>query len=91
MTIKTSRLRPSVVIWWGVAVTVLGALLVIFVPNFVTSMTTGQSGLPTDFESIFEITARAIAMIFPNLGTVLIGAGIVMLYVDRQRDHVGHE
>jgi type II secretory pathway component PulF len=81
---KTSKFRPSVVIWWGIGLTIVGALLVIFVPNLVTAIATGQSAIPSDLQGTIDVSARTIAMIFPNLGTVLIGAGIVMHYVDRK-------
>jgi Na+-driven multidrug efflux pump len=80
---NSSRLRPKVVIWWGIAVAVGGALLVVLVPWVLNGMLTGVSQGQQDFRVIVEIILEVARSVLPPLGGALIAAGIVMAYVER--------
>jgi hypothetical protein len=80
---NSSRLRPKVVIWWGIAVAVGGALLVVLVPWVLNGMLIGVSQGQQDFRVIVEIILEVARSVLPPLGGALIAAGIVMAYVER--------
>jgi predicted Na+-dependent transporter len=76
------RLRPKVIVWWGIAVAVGGALLVVLVP-WVLNMLIGNSQGQQDFQVIVQTVLQVAASVLPPLGAALIAAGIVMTYVER--------
>jgi len=79
-----SHLRPSVVLAWGVALTIAGALLVLFLPNisYSLSLTSNEAtGVNQGFLNAMEIVVRIFGQVVPPLGVVLIGASVVMTYV----------
>ena len=83
---KASRLRPRVVIWWGIALSVVGALLVVFVPAVFYQLSggaTGSAGVDQGLLSLFDFALRIAAVGLPPLGPALIGAGLVMLYFEK--------
>jgi hypothetical protein len=80
----SSRLRPKVVIWWGVGLSVGGSLLVLLVPGFVAALVGGASGVSQDVQVPTELILRVAASVLPSLGAAFIGAGLVMLYIEKQ-------
>jgi hypothetical protein len=83
---KSSRLRPKVVIWWGIALSVVGALLVAFLPAVFYQLiggATSTTGVDQGLLSLFDIVLRTAAVGLPPLGPALIGAGLVMLYLEK--------
>lgn len=81
---NSSKLRPSIVLWWGVGLAVVGALLVIFVPSlsyYLVDSSNSAGGVSNGLLSFVEILVRVLGAIVPTLGIVLIGASIVMAYL----------
>ena len=77
-------LRPRLVLWWGIAIAVGGSLLVILTPividwMFVSGATEEGQGVHT----AVEVVLRAAASVLPPLGAALIGAAIVMIYLEQ--------
>lgn len=80
---KTNRLRPKVVLWWGIATTAGAALLVMLVPSVLNVYgNAGTQGLQ-DFYTVVGVLLQLASIVLPPLGGALIGAGIVMAYVQR--------
>jgi hypothetical protein len=80
---NSSRLRPKVVIWWGIAVAVGGALLVVLVPWVVGGVIGFRSQGDQDFLVTVDTILQVARSVLPPLGGALIAAGIVMAYVER--------
>jgi hypothetical protein len=80
---KQSRFEPHTIIWWGVATSVVGALLVVAVPAFVYRLVTDASPLDSGLLTLVELLIRGCAIILPTLGPPLIAAGLVMLYLQK--------
>ncbi len=86
---KPSRLRPKVVIWWGAALAAGGAALVVLVPMVLSVLIGPATPGGQDVEIPVEIVLRVAGSVLPPLGAALIGAGLVMLYIERHL--LGHE
>ena len=75
---------PKKTLWWGIGLSVGGAILTVTTPPLLAMTlpmhtTTGQTAFFA-FETAFSVI-RQLAL---PLGAVLIGAALVMFYVDRR-------
>lgn len=81
-----SKLRPKVVLWWGIALTVAGALLTILVPQIgIAAVVQPGSDVNVDqgVLTVLDVVVRIIGQVVAPLGVALIGASLVMTYVGR--------
>ena len=81
-----SRLRPKVVLWWGIALTVAGALLTVPIPQIgIAAVVQPGSDVNVDqgLLTVLEVVVRIIGQVVAPLGVALIGASLVMAYVGR--------
>jgi hypothetical protein len=77
-------LRPKLVLWWGIAVAVGGSLLVILTPIVIDWMfVSGATEEGQVVHTAVEVILSAAASVLPPLGGALIGAAIVMVYLER--------
>jgi predicted lipid-binding transport protein (Tim44 family) len=88
MAMKSSRLRPKVVIWWGIALAVGGSLLGVFAPGLMYQWYGGADAAGQGFQgidqgllSIIQVVVSLATNVCPSVGAALIGAGVVMRYV----------
>jgi uncharacterized protein (DUF697 family) len=79
-------LRPKVVLWWGIGLTVGSTLLNLLVPALVygawadpSALTGVDQGLAVTVQTVLQVVTGAL----PVLGPALIAASIVMAYVGR--------
>lgn len=80
---KLFRLTPKVIFWWGLVIAVGGSLLVLLVPLVLNVFTSGPTGITRDFLVAIEVTLRVAQSAFPPLGSALVGAALVMFYLDK--------
>ncbi|CAM5322172.1 hypothetical protein [Leifsonia shinshuensis] len=83
-----SKLRPGVVLWWGIGLTLGGVLLTIAIPQLgytVVVQPGSANGVDQALLTLIDLAVRAIAQVISPLGVALIGAAVVMAYVDRPR------
>lgn len=81
-----SKLRPKVVLWWGIALTVAGVLLVMMLPQLAytaVQQPSAATGVDQALLALLDLVARVIAQVVTPLGVALIGASVVMAYVGR--------
>lgn len=81
-----SRLRPKVVLWWGIVLTIGGMLLTTFLPVLgyaVTGTYNTSSGVDQGMLTSLQFVLQLIGQVVPPLGVALIGASVVMAYVAR--------
>ncbi|WP_285113724.1 hypothetical protein [Leifsonia sp. fls2-241-R2A-40a] len=81
-----SRLRPKVVLRWGIGLAVAGLLLAVLVPQVFFSVilpTSTSSPLDQGLMAFVDVLTRVLALGVVPLGVAFIGAGIVMTYLDR--------
>ena len=78
---NSSKLRPNVVLWWGVGLAVVGALLVIFVPSLSYYLVDSSNSAGGVSNGLLSFLVRVLGAILPTLAIVLIGASIVMAYL----------
>lgn len=81
-----SKLRPKVVLWWGVALTLAGVLLTILVPQLgyaVVVQPDSATGVDQGLLVVLDLVVRIIGQVLTPLGVALIGASVVMAYVGR--------
>jgi ABC-type hemin transport system substrate-binding protein len=81
---RSSRVAPKVVLWWGVGLALGGGALIILLPNLAyTVATTGNNLVGVDQGLLMgvDFVVRILSAIVAPLGTALIGAGIVMFYL----------
>jgi hypothetical protein len=80
-----SRLRPKVVLWWGIGLTVGGVLLTVLGPQlgYALALGRGTTAMDQGLLTVVGVLVQLIAQIVPPLGIVLIGAAVVMAYVAR--------
>ncbi|MFP3464619.1 hypothetical protein [Leifsonia sp. SIMBA_070] len=81
-----TRLRPKVVLWWGIALTLAGLLLTTLLPQLGYALTLqhdASTGVDQGFLVGIDLVVRLIAQVVPPLGIALIGASVVMAYVRR--------
>ena len=81
-----SKLRPRVVLWWGIGLTAGGLLLSVLVPQLFYTIALPSSG-PTRLDegllTVLDLFTRVLAQGVVPVGAALIGAGVVMAYVAR--------
>ncbi len=82
-----SRLRPKVVLWWGIGLIALYLVLNFTVPGlaYAANGNGGGGANPLDqamLGTLFTVLST-VNMIAPFLGVTLIGASIVMFYVEK--------
>jgi hypothetical protein len=83
---KTSRLQPRAVLWWGILATLAGAVLVVSLPSIGFGIVSGASGGPGVDQGILvalDVVVRLLNAIVIPLGVALIGASVVMTYLRR--------
>jgi ABC-type antimicrobial peptide transport system permease subunit len=82
--------------WWGIALSVGGSLLAVVVPYLVIQQQGATNGVDQGAQSIafrltFEVVLRVTALVLPSLGAALIGAGVIMRYIQiivpREAEH----
>ena len=81
-----SKLRPKVVLWWGISLTTAGVLSSVLIPNVAFNFVmAGHGSTPVDqgLLMLVDISMRVVAQGLAPLGVALVGAGIVMEYVTR--------
>jgi len=79
-----SRLQPKIVLWWGIALTIVGTLLIIFLPDiayYIGGSRDSAAGVDQGLLLGFDLVVRIISAVVTPLGVVLIGVSIVMAYV----------
>ena len=78
-----SRLRPKVVLWWGVGLTAGALLLMTLFTQFSYGVINAASGeIPVGL-MVTDVVLRILTQLVAPLGVVLIGASVVMAYVAR--------
>jgi len=75
---------PAKVLWWGIVVAVVGALLLVFGPVFLDQLDLGAVGLGQTIRIALELALLFVRGILPPLGAALIAAGIVMAFIQAQ-------
>lgn len=86
-------LRPKVVLWWGIAVTLLSAVLGIALPALVYGglFLTGATPLDQGMLGVVQGLLQIVTGTVPVVGGALLSAGIVMAYlarvIERAPDH----
>ncbi|SEH81463.1 MULTISPECIES: hypothetical protein [unclassified Leifsonia] len=82
---KESKLRPKVVLWWGIGLTIGGLLLAVLVPNLSYTFLNAQGGATVDqgLMLLLDVCTRIIMQAIAPVGVALIGASVVMAYVGR--------
>jgi len=81
---ESPRLQPKRVLVWGVALTIAGSVLTIFIPDiawFFTSATTAATGVDQGILTLLDLISRIVGGVVTPLGVVLIGAAVVMAYL----------
>ena len=76
-------LKPWTVILTGIAVSVGAAVAIVVVPWILGSFIYQYSASGQEFWIAIEIVLRVIQTLIVPLGVVLIGSGLVMLYLDQ--------
>lgn len=87
-----SNLRPKVVLWWGIGLTLAGALLTILVPQIgyaaVVQVNYGPTRVDQALLLVLDLVVRILGQVLAPLGVALIGAAVVMAYVRPARREV---
>ncbi|WP_434317528.1 hypothetical protein [Leifsonia sp. P73] len=81
-----SKLRPKVVLWWGIVLTVAGVLFTLLLPQLAYTAVQQPSAATSVDQSLLallDLVVRVIGQVMTPLGVALIGAAIVMAYVGR--------
>ncbi|MEV1128554.1 hypothetical protein [Agromyces sp. NPDC049794] len=84
---------PGKVLWWGVVLAVLGALLVVLVPWLLDQLGVGFDAQGQDLRVGLELGLRVIRELLVPLGAALIAAAIVMGFIQARfsrRESVRH-
>ncbi|MFE4951359.1 hypothetical protein ACFQ9V_14765 [Leifsonia sp. NPDC056665] len=84
-----SKLRPRVVLWWGIALTVAGVLLAMLMPQLAytaVQQPSAATGVDQALLALLDLVVRVIGEVMTPLGVALIGASVVMAYVGRLLD-----
>ncbi len=82
-----SKLRPKVVLWWGIGLTVAGVLSTDLLPQLgyaIAFQPSAANGVDQGLMTLLALVVRIIEQIVAPIGVVLIGAGVMMAYVDRR-------
>jgi hypothetical protein len=75
---------PTRVIWWGVGVSIGGALLIIAFPGALNAWWAPNTDQWQSALFVFMTIQEIARVTLPPLGAALIAAGLVMRYVDRR-------
>lgn len=81
MSIET---MPKATIWWGIALSIGGALLIVLAPLLSALLLASSTG---EWQSVYagiDVVVSVVRVILPPLGAALIAAGLVMHYLDRR-------
>ena len=81
-----SKLRPKVVLWWGIGLTLAGVLSTLPIPPLgwaIVVQPDSASGVDQALLTLLAVILRIAGEIMSPLGVVLIGASVVMAYVRR--------
>lgn len=80
-----SKLRPRVVLWVGIALTVAGVLVTLLLPQLAYTalqQPTAATGVDQGLLVLLDLIVRVVGEVLAPLGVALIGASVVMAYVD---------
>lgn len=79
-----SKLRPKVVLWWGIGLTVAGALVTLLLPQLAYTVAL-QPGTATGVDqallTLVNLAIQVVGQVLSPLGVALIAASVVMAYV----------
>ena len=81
-----SKLRPKVVLWWGIGLAIAGILVSLFLPQLAytaVQQPSSATGVDQGLLLVLDLVIRVIGQVMTPLGVVLIGASVVMTYVGR--------
>jgi len=81
-----SKLRPKVVLWWGIGLTLAGVLWAIVVPGVgyaIVAQPSSATGVDQGLLVLLDLIVRVVGQVLTPLGVALIGASVVMAYVGR--------
>jgi hypothetical protein len=84
--VTETRLRPKVVLWWGVGLTVAGMVLTTVMPQIGYAASTqfnSATGVDQGLVVLLELVVRLVDQVVPPLGVALIAASVVMAYMGR--------
>ena len=81
-----SKLRPKVVLWWGIGLTIAGVLVTLLLPQLAytaTQQPSAATGVDQGLLILLDLVIRVVGQVLAPLGVALIGASAVMAYVGR--------
>lgn len=81
-----SKLRPKVVLWWGVGLALAGVLVALLLPQLAYSAIPAPSsatGVDQGLLVLLDLVIRIVSDLLTPLGVALIGASLVMAYIGR--------
>ena len=82
---NTSKLRPKVVLWWGIGLTLAGVLLTIVAPQIgytsFAAVNYSAVGVDRALLALLLLVVRIIDQVLIPLGVALIGSSVVMAYL----------
>lgn len=81
-----SKLRPRVVLWWGIGLALAGVLLTLLLPQLSYSLMPDPSsatGVDQGLLVLLSLVIRIVGDLLTPLGVALIGASVAMAYVAR--------
>lgn len=79
-----SKLRPKVVLWWGIGLTVAGVLVTLLLPQLAytaAQQPSAATGVDQALLTLVDLVIRVVGQVLSPLGVALIGASVVMAYV----------
>lgn len=80
----TAKLEPKPVIWWGVGMLLGGIVLIVFAPMAFIPLSLGGNPAGQAVLGFLNLVLGVVRQIILPLGSAFIGAGIVMVYIDRR-------
>jgi hypothetical protein len=81
-----SKLRPKVVLRWGIGLTIAGVLVTLLLPQLAytaVQQPSSAADIGQGLVLLVDLLTRVIAQVLAPLGVALIGAAVVMSYVAR--------
>ncbi|WP_271177553.1 hypothetical protein [Leifsonia poae] len=79
------RVRPKAVIGWGIGIALGGVLFQILVPTLlypINDIGAATTDIDQSLMWILRVVVQVVGSLLPYLGASVIGAGLVMLYID---------
>ena len=76
-------LRPAVVLWWGIGLTLLGVVLGIALPALAYGSAPTVNGIDQGLLILMQAVLQLLTGAAPLVGAALIAAGVVMAYLKR--------